>query len=235
MGIDTILAIDTSTRYGGVALWKGDTALASVCWYSSRNHTSELMPAIEYVLGRAEARSQELEGIAVALGPGGFSALRVGISAAKGLALPLNLRVVGVGTLEIEAYPYAGTGLPICPILDSGRGQVATALFQQSEGGWGTLGEMRACTPEELAGSVTCPTLFCGEGAPRLGEYLKEALGRNGLVLGFHTPAARLWALGFLGMELLKGGATGDMAALQPLYLRGPSIGAPKAPRAVRR
>ena len=57
----------------------------------------------------------------MALGPGGFSALRVGISVAKGLALPLDIPLVGVGTLEMEAYPYAGAGIPVCPLLEAGR------------------------------------------------------------------------------------------------------------------
>ena len=229
-----LLAIDTSTRYGGVALWRGDRTVSSLSWYSSHNHTVELMPAIEYILGHAKANLPELKGIAVALGPGGFSALRVGISAAKGLALPLNIPLVGVSTLETEAYPYAGTNLPIYPLLDAGRSEVATATFQKAGGRWRRLEEEHICKPEELVESISKRSLLCGEGVPYRSEYLRQALGRNGLILSFHTPASRLWALATLASERLTMGESGSLGTIEPLYLRKPSIGTPKMPQRVR-
>ena len=229
-----LLAIDTSTRYAGVALWSGHRVISSLCWYSMHNHTAELMPAIEHVLDRAKTAPSGLEGIAVGLGPGRFSALRVGVSTAKGIALPLAVPLVGVGTLEMEAYPYSSTRLPICPLLDAGRDEVATATFQESEGQWRQLREERVCTPEELVASITEPTLFCGEGVPDRSDYLRQALGRNGLIVGCHTPASRLWALSVLAGEQLKVGDVDSLTALQPLYLRRPSIGPPKTHQRVR-
>ena len=228
-----LLAIDTSTRHAGVALWSEDRPMMSLCWHSSRHHTVELMPAIENILDRASAGPAALSAIAVALGPGGFSALRVGLSVARGLAAPSNLPVVGVGTLEMEAYPYGGAGLPICPVLDIGRGEVASAIFQKSGGRWRKLREEHISTLQELAESVSEPTLFCGEAVPLHGEELRRSLGANGMVLDFHTPASRLWALGVLAGERLKeSDAPGE--PLQPLYLRRPSIGAPRTPNKVR-
>ena len=228
-----LLAIDTSTRYAGVSLWADDRAIATLCWYSSQNHTSELMVAIQQILRRSEADPADLEGIAVALGPGGFSALRVGLSAAKGLAMPMNTPLIGVGTLEMEAYPYASTGLPICSLLDAGRGEVANAVFQESEGHWGKLAEENVCTPEEIVESISKSTLFCGEGVPQRSSYLRQALGSNGVVVSFHTPATRLWSLGILAGQRLKNGDVDNLATLQPLYLRRPNIGTPNAPRRV--
>ena len=118
-----LLAIDTSTRYAGVALADDQRVIAARTWYSTANHTTELMPAVAQLLqGRATA-VQDLEGVAVALGPGGFSALRVGVSVAKGLAAAGGLKIVGVGSLDLEAFPYAGSGLPVCSLwrLDEGR------------------------------------------------------------------------------------------------------------------
>ncbi len=99
-----LLVLDTSTRYAGAALWREDDAVASVSWRSTGNHTRELMPAIRRLLEMVDGKPEDLAGVGVALGPGGFSAVRVGMSAAKGLALPLKLPLVGVGTLEMEAY-----------------------------------------------------------------------------------------------------------------------------------
>jgi tRNA threonylcarbamoyladenosine biosynthesis protein TsaB len=226
---DMLLAIDTSTRYGGVALWDGDRAVSTITWRSTQNHTAELMPTIEYLLGRANASPRELEGIAVALGPGGFSALRVGISVAKGLALPLDIPLVGVGTLEMEAYPYADAGLPVCPILEAGRSEVAAALFQQDAGGWHKLREERIRQPEELVHEVPESVVLCGEGVARHYDYLRDNLGPKAIIVSFHTPASRLEALGILAGQRLKAGETDSLAAIQPIYIRRPSIGAPKA------
>ena len=229
-----LLAIDTSTRYGGVALSGGDGTLASYCWYSLHNHTAELAPAIDHILEVSETGPAGLDAVAVALGPGGFSALRVGISAAKGLALALNIPVVGVGTLEMQAYPYADTGMPICPLLEAGRGEVAAAIFQASQGRWKKLQDERVCTPEELVESISKPTIFCGESVENHRKFLQQALGDKAAIVGFSAVPSRLWALAALAAERLRQQDTDNLAALQPLYLRKPSIGPPETPQKVR-
>ena len=228
-----VLAIDTSTRYGGVSLWDGGDQLASLSWHSTRNHTAELMPAVEHIIRMANFSPAELAGVGVALGPGRFSALRVGISVAKGLALPLKLPLVGVGTLEMEAYSYSGTGLPIRPLLDAGRGEVATARFQTLDGEWKKLEEEHICSPEEATQGVTEPTIFCGEGVSTREQTIRS-LGKNAIMLGAHSPATRLWALGVLAVERLPSTEVTDITTIQPLYLRKPSIGTPNPPQPVR-
>ena len=147
-----LLAVDTSTRYAGVALYSASETekgrmVASRCWHSTVNHTSELMPAIAQILESRHITLADVTGIAVALGPGGFSALRVGLSVVKGLAVTAGKPVIGVGTLDLEAHPYLNAGLPVCALLDAGRNEVASARFDR-EG-------LRICddtvsTPEEL-------------------------------------------------------------------------------------
>lgn len=228
-----ILAIDTSTRKAGVVLWRDDAVVSALCWQSRHNHTAELMPAIQHVLSRSDVTAKQLECIGVALGPGGFSALRVGISAAKGLTMPLNIPLVGVGILELEAYPYADTSLPIRPILDVGRNEVATALFQKSHDSWTKLEEERICTLEEMVTLVSHQTILCGEGVPARSAQLRQGLGELGLIVSSHTQASRLWALATLTAERHKSGELDSSAALQPFYLRSPSIGPPKSPQRV--
>ena len=232
--IPLLLAIDTSTRYAGVCLRDADRVVASLSWYSTQNHTRELLPAIEGVMQRILGGRTALEGIAVASGPGGFSALRVGLAAAKGLAMPSGLPVVSVGTLECEAYPYAGTALPVCPLLDVGRGEVATAVFQQKDD-WAKVSEERICTPEDLdslPGDSTGPFVVCGEGTTGREEQLRDLFGGRVLVVAAGQPA-RLWALGELGWGKLEAGQTEDLAGFQPFYLRRPTIGRPATPRVV--
>ena len=237
-----LLAVDTSTRYAGVALYSAPTpengrVVASRCWYSTVNHTSELMPAVSQILENQNTTLADLTGIAVALGPGGFSALRVGMSVVKGLAVTSGKPVIGIGTLDLEAHPYLNAGLPVCALLDAGRNEVASARFSR-EG-------QRICddtvsTPEELVEELAdallqdpesqpgnSKTLICGEGVINWGELIRDRLKSRALVIE-SSPASRLWALCRVGWKRLAEGEASDLAALQPLYLRMPSIGGPK-------
>lgn len=219
-----LLTIDTSTRNAGVALAREGQVIASRSWRSAVNHTAELMPAVAHLLEGSGLSVQDLDGIAVALGPGGFSALRVGMSVGKGLALASGKPLVGIGTLDAEAQPYLQAGLPVCALLDAGRSELSSGYF----GADGQrLREDRICRPTELLVELSGPLLFCGEGTATHAEVVRERLGKKALVVG-HAPAARLWALAALGHDRLEGGEGDDLATLQPYYLRMPSIGAPK-------
>ncbi len=219
-----LLAIDTSTRNAGAALARDGQVVSSRSWRSTVNHTAELMPAVSYLLQGAGITVNGLEGIVVALGPGGFSALRVGMSVAKGLALATGKPLVGVGTLDAEAQPYWQSGLPVCALLDAGRGEVASAAFgpgsQRSR-------EDRICSPDELLSGLDGGHLFCGEGTLPHAQLIKEKMGDRAVLVG-HSPAARLWALAELGRQRLEAGDADDLATLQPYYLRMPTIGGPK-------
>ena len=238
-----LLAVDTSTRYAGVALYSAPEPekgrmIASRSWYSSVNHTSELMPAVSQILESHNITLADLTGIAVALGPGGFSALRVGLSVVKGLAVTTGKPVVGVGTLDIEASSYLGAGLPVCAILDAGRNEVASALFD-CEGK--RVREDSVGTPQDLIEEIhsadlrepkNCAaerqkTLFCGEGVINWGEFIRDEMKSKALVIQ-SSSASRLWSLCHLGWKHLLEGELSDLATLQPLYLRMPSIGGPK-------
>ncbi len=95
------LAIDTSTRYSGIALSHEGEVVAKHTWRSEQNHSVELLPAVEHLLKTAGMVTQELGCIVIAIGPGGFSALRVGLSTAKGLGFSLGIPLVALNTLDI--------------------------------------------------------------------------------------------------------------------------------------
>ena len=219
-----LLAVDSSTRYAGVALCEEGRMLSCRSWYSTVNHTSELMPAVAQILEQHGLAAADLEGIAVALGPGGFSALRVGMSTVKGLAVATGKPVVGLGTLDLEAYPYLESGLPVCALLDSGRSEVASALFGPD--GLRTREDVVG-DAEELIDSINEPTLFSGEAVSNWRGLIRERLGRLAVVAR-SAPGQRVWALCQLGWMRLTEGEVSDLATLQPTYLRMPSIGGPK-------
>ena len=106
------LSIDTSTRYASVALSRSGECVAELTWRSERNHSVELAPTVRDLMGRDSVAMSELDAVFVAAGPGAFSALRVGMSLAKTLASALKVPLVSVGTLEVEAQPYLGLGVP---------------------------------------------------------------------------------------------------------------------------
>jgi len=223
-----LLALDTSTRYGGVALTHEDRVVASHTWYSRYNHTAELMPAVVHILERGGLAATDLDGVAVALGPGGFSALRVGISAAKGLVLVAKKPIIGVGTLDLEAHPYIGSGAPVCALLEAGREEFATALFGPDgarirEDRVSNAGDLMA----EIEVKISGPTIFCGEGVVLWREQIESRFGANAQIVR-SIPAARVWALAVIGQEKLAAGESDDLTTLQPEYLRMPSIGVPK-------
>jgi len=149
----------------------------------------------------------------------------VGMSAAKGLALAAKKPLVGLSTLELEAFPYIGWGLPVCAMLDVGRKEVVSARFA-SDGQ--RLRDDIICAPEALLSEFAQLTLFCGEGGSPWAELIKEQLGPLAVVVSHWSPASRLWSLLELGRRKLAAGETDDLVTLQPYYLRMPSIGGPK-------
>lgn len=115
-----LLAIDTSTHYASVAVHDGQRLLSERTWLANQDHTRTLLPNVQGVLDAAGATLSKLSGLAVALGPGSFNGLRVGLSTVKGFAIALDLPVIGVGTLELVAEEY---DLPVVT-TSAGRGQV---------------------------------------------------------------------------------------------------------------
>ncbi len=218
------LAIDTSTGTAGLALVRDGEVIAELTWRCGQNHTRQLMPNVEHLFKQFGIRPEMLAGIIVARGPGSFNGLRVGIGAAKGIAFSLGIPIVGVGTLEAEAYQYAETGLPICPVFNAGRGEVSTAMYRRKRGRWLQLVSEHITTVEELCSGINSKTLFCGEHVPVIAEQLRGYLGRKAVIPPAISSLRRAAYLAELGLKRLNAGETDDPATLQPLYLRRPSI-----------
>ena len=125
------LCVDTSTRYAVVGLSDQGETVAELAWRSGRNHSVELVPAIRLLMSRAAIRMDQLEAVFVARGPGGFSAVRVGMSTAKALTAALDIPLVAVGTLDIEAQPYLGLSRPICALVPAGRNRVYVGRYNE--------------------------------------------------------------------------------------------------------
>lgn len=216
-----ILAIDTSTRWAGVALLTPQGKGWELTWESSQNHSAELAPALQTLMDRAGFALERLTGVVIALGPGGYSALRVGLGFAKGLATALGLPLVGIGTLEVETATLGIEGVPLCPLLDMGRGLVAWQIFTPEQ----EATPERVHPLEELPPLLPQGTMVCGEGAWVYRERLRPALAGRAFLVASPPPTRRTLALARLGQKRLAQGRSDPLASLQPRYLRPPSIG----------
>jgi tRNA threonylcarbamoyl adenosine modification protein YeaZ len=222
------LAIDTSTDTASLALVQDSEVLAEFTWRCEQNHSVELLPRLLHLLDQTKLNLQTISCIIVARGPGSFNGVRVGISTAKGLALSLGIPIVGISTLEAEAYQHAETGLPICPIFNAGRGEIATAMYQKKYNAWRQLAAEHITTVEALCSQITTKTIFCGEFIPFMATQLRKELRQKAII----PPSAALFRrasfLAELGLKRVKAGNYDNPATLQPLYLRRPPITKPK-------
>ena len=216
------LAIDTSTDSASLALVRDGEVLAESTWRSQQNHSVELLPKLTQLLNEAGAGIQAISGIIVAKGPGSFNWLRVGLSTAKGLAFSLKVPIIGISSLELEAYQHAETGLPVCPIFNAGRGEIATAMYQKKGNKWSQLVAEHITTVDALSSEINAKTIFCGEYVPLIADQLKKKLKQKAII-----PATQLRSasrLVELAKERLEAGDYDNPTTLQPLYLRRPAI-----------
>ena len=213
-----LLAIDTSTRQMGLALYDGTQVIGEMLWHSRYYHTVELAPAVADLLARSGSKMDATEVIGVALGPGSFTSLRVGMAFVKGLALARHLPILGVPTLDIVAAAQEVRALPLAAVLQAGRGRLALAWYEAGEDGWSSKGPAIVTTADKLAESINKPTVVCGE----LSADERQRLARKRVNVLLASPAAcvrRPAILAELAWERWQAGEQDDTASLAPIYL----------------
>jgi tRNA threonylcarbamoyl adenosine modification protein YeaZ len=221
-----IVAIDSSTNTASLALAQDDEVLAETSWRCGQNHSVELLPRLTRLLEEAKVNLKDTSVVIVAKGPGSFNGLRVGLSTAKGLAFSLGVPIIGISSLEAEAYGHAKSGLPICPIFNAGRGEIATALYQKTNSGWNTLAPEHITNVDALSDEIKEKTLFCGEYAKTIARQLKKVLKKKAVIAPDQMRSAV--SLIELARPRIDAGDYDDPATLQPTYLRRPAITKPK-------
>jgi tRNA threonylcarbamoyladenosine biosynthesis protein TsaB len=205
--------------------------LAEFSWQVGRQATVHLLPALQHSFHLLAKNPDDLTSIAVALGPGSFNSLRVGVSFAKGLALSQRIPIVGLPTPDLLAYPFssdAGTGvvLPVCAILKAGRGRLVTGLYQTRYGRWQRIGDFDNTTLEELCHTTERATVFCGEIDAEMAVRLREQLSQRALIASAALSVRRAGYLAEMAWNRLQEDPQGDdLASLQPLYVSRPRIG----------
>jgi len=216
-----ILAIETSTRMGSIALVEGPLLKAQHILNISATHNQRLLPGIERILADAGWSLDDLDGFAVSLGPGSFTGLRIGLSIVKGLAWATGKPLAGVPTLDALALNVSFVSHTICPILDARKGEIYTALYRQGDEGIPQrLTSYMAIKPEELVALISETTVIIGDGLLSYGDYLKRELGNRLVLAPPHLSVIHASSVAWLGWHRLRSGESEDVSSCTPLYVR---------------
>jgi tRNA threonylcarbamoyladenosine biosynthesis protein TsaB len=208
-----VLAVETSTLAGGAALLDDEAVVGEYALDVSATHSERLMGAIDRLLTDAGWTVRDLEGLAVAVGPGSFTGLRIGLSTVKGLALALAIPIAAVPTLDALAAGLPFAALPVCPVLDARKREVYASLYRWDGSAMRREWDYLAIAPRELSERLREPVIVVGDGADQIDSPHARRLRppRRG-------PSAA--SVGALGHARLSRGDTVAPAALVPIYLR---------------
>jgi tRNA threonylcarbamoyladenosine biosynthesis protein TsaB len=207
---------------GSVALVEGGKALAEYSLDIPATHSRRLLLQIDQVRRDVGVEWPQLAGVAVSLGPGSFTGLRIGLSMAKGLALAHSLPLLGVSTLDgLARQLTAPVGTRICALLDARKREVYAALYEcNAEGLPERSGPDLVLAPEDLVERLAGPIILVGDGAVAYRELFQDKLGPAAIFApaGSHFPRAA--TIGLLGGEKLARGQHLDPINSVPIYVR---------------
>ncbi len=213
-----LLAVDTSTRWIGLALYDDEQVIAEEIWPSQNHHTIQLAPAVTNLMKHAGAAWADLQALGVALGPGSFTGLRIGLGLVKGFALGLHVPVIGVPTMEVVAVSQPVQEHPLAVVLQAGRGRIALGWYVAMNEAWCAEGEAKVTTAEELSQCIHKPTLVCGE--LTVDERRLLARKRKNVLLASPAQAIRRPSyLAELAWKRWQEGQVDDPITMSPIYL----------------
>ena len=218
-----ILALDTATRWTGLALHDGKRVIAEQGWSSKFTQTVELTPAVDRLLVTADVEVADLRAIAVAIGPGSYTSLRVGLAVAKGLSMAHQIPLIGVPTLEIISAAIGLRTGSLIVVVEAGRKRVIAGTYRwQEKKGWQASERPIVETWETLLFHLETSTTFAGEISPEAAKLIRASKKPFYMV-----PAAasvrRAGYLAEIGWQRVRQGLVDDAASLAPTYLRDPS------------
>ena len=242
-----LLALDTSTRQASIALCSEDELRGEYTWHVGNNHSVELLDRIARLLAECRNSMQDIDGVAVATGPGSFNGLRVAVATAKALAFALQKPLIGVSTLDIIAAQQRQWRGPICSILEAGRSELYAACYVSDEtynSGEITyqirqLSDYLLLPPDRLSAYLQeqasiwvgvpgeralPPFLFCGDLSQASRQALYDAMQEQSLFVENVQAARHASVLAMLALQRLHNGEEDEPLFLEPLYLRRPSI-----------
>ena len=213
-----LLAIDTSTARIGLALYDGTSVPGEFAWQSGLHHTQELAPALAELLRLVDIKINAVTALGVALGPGSFTSLRVGLAFVKGLVLARHIPVIGISTLDIVAAAVPLSNKRLVAVVQAGRGRLALGWYAPGEKEWQADGPAAVTTADELAEKIHQRVIICGE----MSADERQRLARKFKNVTLASPAQcvrRPGILAELAWQKWQAGKSDPAAALAPIYL----------------
>jgi tRNA threonylcarbamoyladenosine biosynthesis protein TsaB len=214
------LGIETATSIASVGIIVEDRLVAERSLPMRGSHARTLLPLVDAALDAARVRLDDLSLLAVSIGPGSFTGLRIGLSVAKGLAMATGLPVVGVPTLEAYAQcvgPRPGT---VCPVLDARKSEVYAACFEWRGGELVCVAEPAAVAPERLVASLRTPCTLVGDGVDAYAALWRRELGAAAELVALADLPPSGATIARLGIARSAAGRADELAALEPRYCR---------------
>jgi tRNA threonylcarbamoyladenosine biosynthesis protein TsaB len=223
-----VLAFDTSTDSGSVALVDHDRIRGEYLFSGAQAHSERLLAMIDRLLADSACSLADIDLLAVSLGPGSFTGLRVGISTAQGLALAAGKDLLGIPTLEAIAFQARGYWEQICPMITARGQEIFTGLYRCPD--QGDLQQVRAETvtdAEPWLSGISGDTVFVGSGAVLHRETIRALLGEKARVLPSPAGLPRASSVAALALCRYQGAAAHASAAMAPRYIRAPGAELP--------
>ncbi|MDQ3696274.1 MAG: tRNA (adenosine(37)-N6)-threonylcarbamoyltransferase complex dimerization subunit type 1 TsaB [Chloroflexota bacterium] len=212
-----LLAIDSSSEQAGLALFNG-IHITELSWPAGRSQTTMLLAAIHQILTMHQLEPTGISAVAVAVGPGPFSGLRVGLSVAKGLVLGLDIPIVGVPTLEAAAVPYAAGTATVVPLVPAGRGRIVWSAYGRANGRWAELAPPRNSTIDDLIDDLPGAETVIVSGEVDAGQEQRLLAVDRVRLPPPGLRARRPGAVASLAWNRLATGDTDDPGSLQAIY-----------------
>jgi tRNA threonylcarbamoyladenosine biosynthesis protein TsaB len=216
-----ILAVDTTTPHGSVALLENSNLLAEVSCVSSLTHSERLLPAVDLMLGQRGLTIKDMEAYAVAAGPGSFTGIRIGLSTIKSFALALSHPIAPVSTLKALALKLkVPHNRLLCPLMDARKGEVYAALFEVRKGRLAEVVNQGVYSPDQFFTRLPSHRIisFIGNGIDvwkeKIFEYFKDKARFSSRSLFIAHE------VGLLGYDMLRRGKGKDLREVKPLYFR---------------
>lgn len=217
-----ILGIETSTKTGSVAVVSDKAIIAQYSLNIEITHSERLMSTVDRVLKDTGIALSQLDGFAVATGPGSFTGLRIGVSTVKGLAFATGKPAAAVPTLYALAWNVPHAAYPVCPLLDARKNEVYAAVYT-ADGSTLRQAASEAVVPlSRLGDLLTGRTVFTGEAAVLYRGELEGLFGDKALFAPHSVILPAAAAVAEIGLGMIRAGRQADIDSLAPTYIRRP-------------
>jgi tRNA threonylcarbamoyladenosine biosynthesis protein TsaB len=216
-----ILAVDTSTASGSIALLDGVQVIAEWTVHSAQTHNRRLLKRIDSMLSELGWTIGQVDGFAVTSGPGSFTGLRIGVTTIKTIAWAAQKPFVSIPSLDALAAPLGFAALPICPLIDARKDEIYFSFYQpDGTGKVQLLAPYQVDSPERIAAGIRSPTIFCGDGWPMCERLFVKELGDWAVAASAPFHIIRASFVGKLALKRFQEQQGEDPLTSVPCYVR---------------